>query len=143
MIGREARCGREIKQAIAAAHGVVQLAGLGVRNFIGFGPHQPSRQLEQPEGASHTLVSPLGETAQDRRGVPRVRMPIREEPAIEDDNAAYGWPARGLAPLDAFEPASQMLEDDKRGKVEGDQRRGLDGEIAPECFDEMVRSAVE
>ena len=30
-----------------------------------------------------------------------------------------------------------MLQDDKRGKVEGDQRRGLDGEIAPDRFDEI------
>ena len=68
-------------------------------------------------------------------------MPIREEPAIEDDNAAYGRPAHGLATLGAFEPAPQMLEDNKRGEVEGDQRRGLDGEIAPECFDEICAFA--
>jgi hypothetical protein len=28
--------------------------------------------------------------------------------------------------------ASQVLQDDRRGKVKGDQRRGLDGEIAPD-----------
>src|SRR6266446_2615438 len=60
VIGHEARRGGEIEQAIAAAHGVVQLADLGVRDLIAFGPHHPSRQLEQPEGASHTLVGPLG-----------------------------------------------------------------------------------
>jgi hypothetical protein len=64
-------------------------------------------------------------------------VPVREEPAIEDDNAANGRPAHGLASLGAFEPALQMFEDNKRGEVEGDQRRGLDGEIAPECFDEI------
>src|SRR5215471_19093998 len=137
VIGHEARRGGEIEEAIAAAHGVVQLADLGVRDLIGFGPHHASRQLEEPVGASQTRVGPLGEAAQDRRGVPRVGVPLREEPAIEDDNAAYGRPARGLPTLGAFEPASQMLEDDKRGKVERDQRRGLDGEIAPECFDEI------
>jgi len=30
-----------------------------------------------------------------------------------------------------------VLQDDKRGKVEGDQRRGLDSEIAPDRFDEI------
>jgi hypothetical protein len=64
-------------------------------------------------------------------------VPVREEPAIEDDNAAYGRAAHGLASLGAFEPAPQMLENDKRGEVEGDQRRGFDGEIAPECFYEI------
>jgi hypothetical protein len=30
-----------------------------------------------------------------------------------------------------------VLQDDERGEVEGDQRRRLDTEIAPDCFDEI------
>jgi len=30
-----------------------------------------------------------------------------------------------------------VLQDDKRGKVEGDQRRRLDGEIPPDRLDEI------
>ncbi|HKD46904.1 MAG TPA: hypothetical protein VKB67_04415 [Rhizomicrobium sp.] len=30
-----------------------------------------------------------------------------------------------------------MLQDDKRGKIEGDERRGLDGKIAPDRLDEI------
>ena len=44
-------------------------------------------------------ASPGGEAAQHRRGVPRVGVPIRKEPAIEDENASYIRPARGFAPL--------------------------------------------
>ena len=79
----------------------------------------------------------FGEAAQHRRGVPRVGVPVGKKPAIEDENSAYVRPARGIAALGALKPASQVLQDDKRGKVEGDQRRGLDAEIAPERFDEI------
>jgi hypothetical protein len=46
-----------------------------------------------------------------------------EEPAIEDEDSAYFWTARGLAPLGAVKPASQVLQDNERGKGEGEQRR--------------------
>ena len=45
------------------------------------------------------LTGPVGETAQHRRGVPGVGVPIRKEPAIEDENAAYLRPIRGFASL--------------------------------------------
>ena len=115
----------------------MELADLGIRHPVAFGPHHPHHHLEQGEGAPQALAGRDGETAQDRRGVPGVGVPVREQPAIEDENAAYVRPARGLAPLSALEPASQVLQDDKRGKVEGDQRRRLDGEIAPDRLDEI------
>src|ERR1700751_4862797 len=62
---------------------------------------------------------------------------VRKESAIEDEDPAYVRPARGFASLRALKPASQMLKDDKRGKVEGDQCRRLDGEIPPDRLDEI------
>ena len=38
VIGHEACSSREVKQAIVAAHGVVELANLSVRDLIVFGP---------------------------------------------------------------------------------------------------------
>jgi len=62
---------------------------------------------------------------------------VREEPAIEDEDTAYVRPVRGFSPLRPFKPASQELQNDKRGKVEGDQCCGLDGQIPPDRFDEI------
>src|SRR5258708_28640543 len=64
-------------------------------------------------------------------------MPIREKPAIEDENATYLRPARRFSPLGPLKPTSQVLQDDKRGKVKSDQRGGLDREITPDRFDEI------
>src|SRR5215472_124236 len=117
----------------------MELMELGVRYVIAFGPHFPYswHPFEQHEGATQASPGPLGEAAQHRRGVPWVGVPVRKEPAVEDENAAYIRSARRFAPLRALNPASQMLQDDKRGEVKGDQRRGLNAEIAPDRFDEI------
>ncbi len=39
VIGCEARCSREVEPAIVAVYSVVDLADLGVRDLIDFGPH--------------------------------------------------------------------------------------------------------
>src|SRR5262249_34852722 len=109
VIGHEACSSREVKQAIVSAHGVVELANLSVRDLIVFGPHNPGHHLEQGEGTAQTPAGPVGEAAQNWRGEPRGRMPVRERAAIEDENAAYVRPARGFAPLSALEPAPQVL----------------------------------
>jgi len=95
----EARCGSEVEHAIVAAQGIMQLANLGVRDLIAFGPHHADRQLEQSEGTAETGAGPIGKAAQDWRGEPRVRVPIREKSAIEDEDAAYLRPARRFTPL--------------------------------------------
>src|SRR5215470_7547240 len=41
VIDREARCCGEVEQAIVALHGRMELADLGVRYLIAFGPHHP------------------------------------------------------------------------------------------------------
>src|SRR5262249_11293623 len=66
--------------------------------------------------------------------VPGMGVPVREEPAIENEYPAYLRAACGFAPLRALKPTLQMLQDDKRGKVEGDQRRRADTKIAPDRF---------
>src|SRR5215469_6610732 len=137
VIDREAGCARQVEQSIAAIQGIIELANLRVRDPIAFGPHHSCHHLEQSEGASQARLGTLWEAAQDRRSEPWVGVPVREEPAIEDENAAYIRPTRRFAPLRALKPASQMLQDDKRGEVEGDQRRGLNTEIAPDRFDEI------
>ena len=58
VIGHEARRGGKIEQTIAAAHGVLKLVNLGIRDPIAFGPHHPCRQLEQREGAAQTPAMP-------------------------------------------------------------------------------------
>jgi hypothetical protein len=72
-----------------------------------------------------------------------VAVPVREEPAIEDENAAYFGPAGGFTAASALKPTSQVLENDKRGKVEGNQRRRLDTESRQMASTRSVRSAVE
>jgi hypothetical protein len=101
VISDEACCCGEVEQAIMPVQGPVKLAELGVPHVIAFGPHLPNawHPLEQREGAPHAPASPGGEAAQHRRGVPRVGVPIRKEPAIEDENAPYIRPSCGFAPL--------------------------------------------
>jgi len=113
VIGCEASCSREVEPAIVAVYSVVDLADLGVRDLIDFGPHNsPQHHLEHGEGARQTLAGPVGDAAQDRRGVPRVRVPAREKPTIEDVNPTYFRAAYGFALLRALKAASQMLQDD-------------------------------
>src|SRR5262249_54287467 len=88
--------------------------------------------LEQREGTAHARASPVRETAQQRRGIPRLGMPVRKEAAIEDENAADLRPVRRFASLRSLKPTSQYLQNDKGGKVEGDQHRGLDTESPPD-----------
>jgi hypothetical protein len=64
-------------------------------------------------------------------------MPVREKATIEFENSAYFGPALGFASLDALKPASQVLQDNKGGKVEGDQRGGPDGEVSPDRFEQI------
>jgi hypothetical protein len=40
-------------------------------------------------------------------------VPVRKEPAIEDENPAYLRTACGLAPLGALQSASKVLQDDE------------------------------
>ena len=136
VISHEARCGGEVEQAIVTVQSSIELADFAICYPVAFGPHHPC-QHEQGERTPQTPASPVRKAAQDRRCVPRVGVPVRKEPTIEDENATYVWPARGLASLGALESASQMLQDHKRGKVKGNQRRGLDGEIAPDGFNEI------
>ena len=78
VIGNEARCGREVEQAIVAIQGAVKFADLGISYLMAFGPHRPHHHLEQGEGEPHALTGSGGEPAQDRRGVPWVGVPVRE-----------------------------------------------------------------
>src|SRR5215469_4328637 len=71
VIGREARCGSEVEHAIVAVQGIMQLANLGVRDLIAFGPHYAGRHLEQSEGTAQTWAGSVGKAAQDWRGEPR------------------------------------------------------------------------
>ena len=64
-------------------------------------------------------------------------MPVREEPTIEDENTAYFGPTGGFTAASALQSTSQVLENDKRGKVEGNQCRRLHAEIAPDRFDKI------
>jgi hypothetical protein len=84
-----------------AVQGAMELAQLGVRYLITFGPHLPYSwcPLEQREGTAQAPACPVGEAAQHWRGVPRVGVPVRKEPAIEDEDAAYVGPACGFAPF--------------------------------------------
>ena len=126
VISHEARCGGEVEQAVVTVYGAVEFAEFGVCYVIAIRPHLPysGHSFEQREGEAP--AGSVGEAAQHRRRVPRVGVPACKEPAIEDQNAAYVRTTRGFAPLYALEPASQVLQNDKRRKVEGDQRRGLD-----------------
>jgi hypothetical protein len=137
VIGREAGASRKIEQAIMAVHGVVKFANLGVRNPIAFRPHYPRQQLEQGKGSSQPTARSVVEASQDWRGEPRMRVTVREKAPIEDEDSPYCRAAHRIAALGALKPASQMLQDDKRGKVEGDQHCGLDAERAPERFDQI------
>src|SRR5262249_23705114 len=118
VVAHEVCCRGEVEQAIVAVDRAMELAELGVRCVIAFWPHFPYslHPFEQRDGAAQTSPSPLREAAQHRRGLPWVGVPVRKEPAIEDENAASIRPARRFAPLRALKPASQMLQDDKRGE---------------------------
>jgi hypothetical protein len=139
VISHEARCCGQVEEAIVPVQGALELAELGVCYVIVFGPHLPYswHPLEQPQRSANTLASPVGEAAQHRRGVPRVGVPVGKKTAIEDENSVYIRPAGGFTAASALKPTSQVLENDKRGKVEGNQRRRLDAEIAPDRFDEI------
>jgi hypothetical protein len=50
---------------------------------------------------------------------------------------AYVRLALGFASLSALKPASQVFQDDHRGRVEGDHRRRLDREFPPDRFAEI------
>jgi hypothetical protein len=125
VISDKACCSCEVEQAIMAVRGAVELAEFGVCYLIAFGPHLSYswHPLEEPEGTAHASAGSVGEAAQHGRGVPRMGVTVREEPAIEDENTAYFGPAGGFAAASALKPTSQVLENDKRGKVEGNQRR--------------------
>ena len=99
VIRHEARCRREVEHAVVAIHGVKELTDLAIRHRIVFGPYLPRPYLEQGEGKSQTTASEAGETAQQRRGVPWVAVPVRKEPTIEDENTAYVRPARAFTLL--------------------------------------------
>jgi hypothetical protein len=101
VISHEARSRSEVEQAIVAIHSAMELEDFGVGYLIAFGPHLPYswHPLEQPEGAAQAPAGTVGEAAQHRRGVPRMGMPVREEPAIEDEDSSYVGPACGFAPL--------------------------------------------
>src|SRR5262249_52538022 len=137
VIDREARCCREVEPSIVAVDGVVKLAGLGGRNFIVLGPHHPCQHLENGEGARPEPAGPLWEGGQNRCGEPWVGVRAREESAIEDENPSNFRAAYRFAPLGALKPALQVLQNDKGGKVEGDERSRLDAEIAPDRLDKI------
>src|ERR1700741_3374962 len=114
VIRHEAGCGGEVEEAIVAVYRAVEFEELSVGYVIAFGPHLPYswHPLKQPQWAANTLAGSVRETAQHRRGVPRVAVPVREEPAIEDENTAYFGPAGGFTAANALKPTSQMLEND-------------------------------
>jgi hypothetical protein len=101
VIGHEARSRSEVEQAIVAVHRAMELEDFGVEYVIAFGPHLPYswHPLEQREGSAHAPAGTVGEAAQHRSGVPRMGMPVREEPAIKDENPAYVGAAHGFGPL--------------------------------------------
>ena len=122
VISHEACGGGEVEQAVVAVQGAVELAKLGVRYVVAFRPHFPDswHPLEQCEGTAQASPGPIGEAAQRRRGIPWVGMPVRKEPAIEDENAANVRPARRFTSFSQLKPAAQMLQHDERGKIKGD-----------------------
>jgi hypothetical protein len=66
-----------------------------------------------------------------------MRVTVRKQAAIEDEDSPYRRAADGIAARGALKPALQVLQDDKRGKVEGDQRCGLNAERAPQRLDQV------
>jgi len=73
VISHEACSRGEEEQAIVTVHDAMNLEKFGVSYAIAFGPHLPySRHpLEEREGAAHPPASPIGESVQQGRGVPR------------------------------------------------------------------------
>src|SRR5215470_13177473 len=111
VISQEACCCGEVEQAVMAAKGMMKLVDLGVSNLIALGPHHAGHHLEQRERSTHSPAGPFRKTAQDRRGEPRVSVPVREQPAIEYHDPADVRPARGFPPLRSLKSAAQMLQD--------------------------------
>lgn len=101
VISHEARSCGEVEKTIMAVHSAMELEDFGVSYVIAFRPHLPHswHPLEQPEGSGHAPAGTVGEVPQHRRRVPRMGMPVREEPAIEDKDSAYVGPACGFTPL--------------------------------------------
>ena len=118
-------------------HGAVEFAELGVGYVVAYGPHLPYswHPLKQPQRAANTLTGSVRQTAQHRRGVPRVGVTVGKKPPLKMKTPMYIRPAGRFARLSALKPTSQVLKNHKRGKVEGNQRRRLDAEIAPDRFD--------
>jgi hypothetical protein len=139
VIRHEAGCCGQVEEAIVPVQRAVELAELGICYVIVFGPHLPYswHPLKQPQRAANPLAGSVRETAQHRRGVPRVGVTVGKKPAIKDENSAYLRPAGRFATLGTLKPTSQVLENHKRGKVESNQRRRLDAEIAPDRFDKI------
>ena len=139
VISDKACCSCEVEQTIVAVDGAMELAEFGVCYLIAFGPHLSYswHPLGQREGTAHAPARSVGKAAQHRRGVPRVGVPVREQPAIEDQDSAYVRSVRGFAPLRALNSTSQVLQNDQGGKIESGQRRRLDTEIAPDRFDQI------
>src|ERR1700741_3860724 len=108
VIRHEAGCGGEVEEAIVAVYRAVEFEELSVGYVIAFGPHLPYswHPLKQPQWAANTLAGPLREAAQHRRGVPRMGVPVRKQPAIEDENAPYIRSTRRFTPLRALKPTS-------------------------------------
>src|SRR5262249_46105065 len=125
IINHEAGGGGEVEQSVVTVHGVMKLPQFNFRHAIAFGPHPPDswHSLERREGTTHPPSSPVGKAAQHRGGIPRMSMPIRKEPAVENKNAANLRSARCFTLLGPLKAASQVLQDDEGGEVEGDQRR--------------------
>ena len=89
-------------------HGAVEFAELGVGYVVAYGPHLPYswHPLKQPQRAANTLTGSVRQTAQHRRGVPRVGVTVGKKPAIKDENSVYIRPAGRFATLSALKPTS-------------------------------------
>ena len=115
VIRNEASSGGEVEQAIVTVHRAMKFADLGLRYVVALGPHLPYswHPLEQREGAAQVPAGTFRQAAQHRRGVPRMGMPVREQPAIEDEDSTYVRSFSGFAPLRALKPTSQEFQNDK------------------------------
>src|SRR5215469_14526245 len=98
---------------------------LSVRYSIAFRPHfsDARHHSEHREGTAYASAGTAGKTTQERRCVPRMSVSIRKKPTIEDECPADHGTAWGFALFHALQPAAQDFQNDKRGKVKGDQSR--------------------
>jgi hypothetical protein len=62
---------------------------------------------------------------------------VTEESAIKDEDTAYFRYAPMGTPVGALKTPAKVLQNDERGKVEGNKHRRLDTEIAPDRFDKI------